>query len=57
MDESTNSLDAENEQLIFNDITKIKKDLIVLIISHNKELLKKLSFNLYELNNFKLQKT
>ena len=25
MDESTNSLDAENEQLIFNDITKIKK--------------------------------
>ena len=57
MDESTNSLDAENEQLIFNDITKIKKDLIVLIISHNKELLKKFCDNLYELNNFKLQKT
>ena len=51
MDESTNSLDAENEQLIFNDITKIKKDLIVLIISHNKELLKKFCDNLYELNN------
>ena len=54
MDESTNSLDAENEQLIFNDITKIKKDLIVLIISHNKELLKKFD-NLYELNNFNLE--
>ena len=37
MDESTNSLDTENETSIFNDIIKIKNDLIVIIVSHNKK--------------------
>lgn len=56
MDESTNSLDTENETSIFNDIIKIKNDLIVIIVSHNKNLLKKFCDQLYELNNFKVKK-
>lgn len=56
MDESTNSLDAENEASIFNDIIKIKNDLIVVIVSHNKNLLNKFCDQLYELNNFKIHK-
>lgn len=56
MDESTNSLDLENETSIFNDIAKLKKDLIVIIVSHNKNLLRKFCDQLYELNNFKVTK-
>jgi ABC-type multidrug transport system fused ATPase/permease subunit len=56
MDESTNSLDLENETSIFNDIAKLKKDLIVIIVSHNKNLLRKFCDQLYELNNFKVNK-
>jgi ATP-binding cassette, subfamily B, bacterial PglK len=56
MDESTNSLDAENEKLIFDDIIKTKKNLILLIVSHNKDLLRKFCDNLYELKNYKLNK-
>ena len=51
-----NSLDTENETSIFNDIIKIKNDLIVIIVSHNKNLLKKFCDQLYELNNFKVKK-
>ena len=56
MDESTNSLDTENETSIFNDIIKLKNNLIVIVVSHNKNLLKKFCDQLYELNNFKVKK-
>ena len=56
MDESTNALDAENEANIFNDISKIKENLIVLVISHDKELLKKFCDNIFVLKNKKLSK-
>ena len=53
---STNSLDTENETSIFNDIIKLKNNLIVIVVSHNKNLLKKFCDQLYELNNFKVKK-
>lgn len=56
MDESTNSLDTTNEELIFKDILKIKKNLIVIIVSHNKNLLKKFCDNLFELNEYQLNR-
>lgn len=40
MDEPTSSLDKINENMIINDITKIK-NLTVIIITHNQQILKK----------------
>ena len=42
MDESTNSLDSENEKNIFSDIKKMSENLIVLIVSHDKKPFKHL---------------
>ena len=56
MDESTNALDAENEKSIFNDIKRIKQNLIVLIVSHDKELLKRYCDDIYVLEDQKLKK-
>jgi len=56
MDESTNALDAENEKNIFNDIKRIKQNLIVLIVSHDKELLNRYCDDIYVLENQKLKK-
>ena len=38
LDEFTSSLDFENENLIFDEILKDKKDKIIIIISHSKIL-------------------
>lgn len=56
LDESTNSLDFENEKNIFNDIVKIKSDLIVIMVSHNKNLLENYCDRIYHLNDLKLHK-
>ena len=56
LDESTNSLDFENEKNIFNDIVKIKSDLIVIMVSHNKNLLENYCDRIYHLNDSKLHK-
>jgi ABC-type bacteriocin/lantibiotic exporter with double-glycine peptidase domain len=40
-DESTNSLDSETEEKILNSFKKFKKDKTIIIISHNRESLKK----------------
>ena len=39
-DESTNALDKNSEDQIFEKIAKIKKDKIMIIISHNDNILK-----------------
>ena len=56
LDESTNSLDFENEKNIFNDIVKIKSNLIVIVASHNKNLLENYCDHIYHLNDLKLHK-
>ena len=40
MDESTNSLDNENEKIIIDEIKKISSEKTVIFISHKIELLK-----------------
>ncbi len=56
LDESTNSLDFENEKKIFSDIVKIKNNLIVIIVSHKKKLLENYCDKIYHLNDLKLHK-
>ena len=52
-DESTNSLDAYNENLIVNNILKNFKSTTIIWVSHRKEIFK--NFNkLFEMKNGKL---
>ena len=37
-DEPTSSLDKENEKIVLNEFKKLKKDKIIIISSHKKEL-------------------
>jgi len=52
LDEPTNALDAETENLLMNSITNLKGDITVIMISHNNS---SLSFfdKVIDLNNFK----
>mgnify|MGYP001283363867 CR=1 FL=1 len=52
LDEPTNALDAETENLLMNSITNLKGDITVIMISHNNS---SLSFfdKIIDLNNFK----
>ena len=56
MDESTNSLDSENEKNIFSDIKKMSKNLIVLVVSHDKQLLSTYCDDIFVLESYKLKK-
>ena len=38
LDEFTSSLDDKNENLIFNEVAKNKKDKIIIVISHSKNI-------------------
>ncbi len=51
MDESTNSLDNENEKIIIDEIKKISSEKTVIFISHKIELLKKCDRVLQVSNN------
>ena len=53
LDESTNSLDQKNEDLVFRILKSIKKDKIIFLITHSKRLFKYCDF-LYELKDGKL---
>jgi ABC-type bacteriocin/lantibiotic exporter with double-glycine peptidase domain len=57
MDEPTSSLDKINENMIINNITKIK-NLTVIVITHNQQILKKFDrvFFLGKNNSFKIIK-
>lgn len=50
LDEATNALDQKTEFLILNTLLKLKKNRIIFIITHNKEILK-LCDRVYNLKN------
>ena len=54
LDESTNSLDNENESDIFEFLKKLKKELTIIIISHKSENLS-ICDKIYEINNHEIQ--
>ncbi|GAA4149300.1 peptidase domain-containing ABC transporter [Chryseobacterium ginsenosidimutans] len=56
LDEPTSSLDRENRNFIYSLIEQIKKDKIILIISHNLESLEIISNHIFHLKNKKLIK-
>lgn len=41
LDEATNALDSDTESKIINDILKMKNKITIIIISHNKQIIKK----------------
>ena len=53
-DEATSSLDQQSEQQILNLIVKLKKDHIVIIISHNEKI-KKICDEFVDLDNINKQ--
>ena len=55
-DESTNSLDIESENKILEIIHEIKKDKILIFISHKLDLLRNNFTNIYEMKKGKLIK-
>ena len=55
LDEPTSALDEKNQDLFNEIILKLKKKTTIIIISHNKKLLKTCD-NIYELNNKTLRK-
>ena len=55
-DEATNSLDSETKESFINNINEIKKDLIIINISHDFETLK-FCDKIYELKDGKLKDT
>ena len=54
-DEATSSLDTENEMKFFEIIKKIKKDKIIICISHKKNLLD-FCENVYSISDYKFNK-
>jgi ABC-type multidrug transport system fused ATPase/permease subunit len=52
-DEATNSLDEKNEKDIIKSIIKLKYDVIIIFISHNIDLVKKISDRIYFINSKK----
>ena len=50
MDESTNALDEENEKDILDYLNTLKKDISIILISHNVEMLKNCD-RIYKIEN------
>ncbi|BFO64373.1 peptidase domain-containing ABC transporter [Chryseobacterium sp. KCF3-3] len=57
LDEPTSSLDRKNRNFIYSLIKQIKKDKIILIISHNLESLEEISTQIFNLKNKMLIET
>lgn len=56
LDEPTSALDKEMKDSVLNLIKKIvKEDMTLIIVSHEKEFIKKVSDTIYNLNNNKLK--
>ena len=53
LDEFTSSLDEKNENLIFNEVAKNKKNKIIIVISHSKNIKKKCDI-IFEVKNKKI---
>ena len=54
LDEATNALDEANEEKILEIISKLKKDKLIIIISHNKKTLK-ICDKIFSINNMELK--
>ena len=54
LDEATNSLDKKSEEIIINELNKIKKDKTIIIISHNKNALSTCDV-IYEIKNKRIE--
>lgn len=55
LDEATNALDKNTEYKILNDISKIKKDMAIILISHDSDVIKKCD-EIYKIENNKIKK-
>ena len=55
MDSSTNALDEENEKDILDYLNTLKKDISIVLISHNIEMLKNCD-RIYKIENKHLKK-
>lgn len=55
LDEATNALDEKNESSIFENLYKLKKNVTIIIVSHNLKNLSKCD-QIYEVNNFTIKK-
>ena len=53
LDEATNALDKNTEKEILNDISKIKKNMSIILITHDKELLNRCDI-VFKIKNKKL---
>ncbi len=53
-DEATNSLDNDNEKLIIKNLTKLKKNRIVIFISHDQRKVKDICDFIYKIQNQKI---
>ena len=53
-DEATNSLDNDNEKLIIKNLTKLKKNRIVIFISHDQRKVKEICDFIYKIQNQKI---
>lgn len=56
LDECTNALDLKSEERIFDILNKLKKDKLIIVVSHNTETLKKFSDEIYQILDGKIVK-
>ncbi len=56
IDEGTNSLDKKTEREILDEIKSLKKDLSIILVSHDMDLISSYSDHIFELNDKKLKK-
>lgn len=55
-DESTNSLDSQNENIILENLTKLKTNKIIIFISHEIKTINKICNSIYKIQKTKLVK-
>ncbi len=56
IDEGTNSLDKKTEREILDEIKSLKKDLSIILVSHDMDLISSYSDHIFELKDQKLKK-
>ncbi len=56
LDEPTASMDIETEKFVLAIIAKIKKNTIILFVTHKKEMIKSVADNIYKLENKVIEK-
>ena len=54
LDEATNTLDSKLRKILFENLSKINRDKIIIIISHDIKLIKKYCYNIFEIKKKKI---